>query len=239
MDLFGNALRDRQAGHHGRLLTIRRDDDHVDAHDPGLYFSSEPFPHEAELLRQAEGPVLDVGCGAGRTLLWLQGRGIAATGIDLSPGAVAVARARGCADVRLGDAMDPASDALKDGRFRTITLLGNNLGIGGTFEGAATLLRRLAGVTAPGGCLLVTGLDIARTEVPHHLAYHRRNRDRGRPIGEIEMRFEYQGAVGEWVPWFHPEPVELQRLPMATGWVVERIGPAAGPFWAAVLRLER
>ena len=38
------------------------------------------------------GPVADVGCGAGRITAYLNARGVAATGVDLSPGMVEVAR---------------------------------------------------------------------------------------------------------------------------------------------------
>ena len=236
MDLFGDALRDCQAECFGRMLTIRRDDDHVDAHDPALYFTDAPFAHETDLLAQARGPILDVGCGAGRTLLWLDQRGIKATGIDLSPGAVEVSRQRGCPDVCQGDVMTGAAEGLAGRTFETVILFGNNVGIGGTIEGAADLLRRLSYLTTPGGHLLVTGLDIAKTENPHHLAYHRANHARGRPRGEITMRFEYEGAVDDWVPWFHPEPDELKSLARETGWNVARIAPASGPFYAATLQ---
>ena len=40
------------------------------------------------------GPVLDVGCGAGSSALWLSRRGFRVTGIDLAPVAVEVARRR-------------------------------------------------------------------------------------------------------------------------------------------------
>lgn len=39
------------------------------------------------------GPVLDLGCGPGHVAAWLHGRGVAVTGIDLSPAMVAEARA--------------------------------------------------------------------------------------------------------------------------------------------------
>ena len=235
MDIFGDALRDRHAGHTGRLLTIRRDDGHVDRHDPALYFMPDPFAHEIALLDMAEGPVLDVGCGAGRTLLWLQRRGVDAAGVDLSPGAVAVARDRGCHGVTQADIL-ARTPAIPREAFRTLTVFGNNIGIGGTYEGAETLLRNLADAAAPDCRLLVTGLDIAKTDQEHHLAYHQRNIDAGRPRGEITMRFEYQGRTGAWMRWYHPEPRELDALAQATGWVVETMAPAGGAFFAAVLR---
>ncbi|MBM7069691.1 class I SAM-dependent methyltransferase [Actibacterium sp. 188UL27-1] len=221
------------------MLTIRRDDGHIDTHGPGIYFAPDPFAHEASLLQDVEGPVLDVGSGAGRTLLWLDRKGVEAVGVDLSPGAVNVAQDRGCRDVRLGDVMDPKGKILGDDMFQTVVVFGNNMGIGGTYEGAEALLHRLACAVMPSGQALVTGLDIAQTNQPHHLAYHRRNLDKGRPRGEIKMRFEYQGATGEWVRWFHPEPDELARLARSAGWTVERIGPAGGPFYAGVLRNAR
>jgi SAM-dependent methyltransferase len=236
IDLFGDALVDHQNGRHGRMLTIRRDDDHVDSHDPSLYFAEAPFEHEARLLERAEGRVLDVGCGAGRTLLWLRNQGVAAIGIDLSPGAVAVCQRRGCEDVRLMDIMSPEADAISHGAFRTAVLFGNNVGIGGTLEGAGHLLRRLARAVAPEGCLLVTGLDIAQTSDPHHLAYHRQKRARGRPIGEITMRFEYEEEIGPWMQWFHPTPDELRELAIETGWSFEEISSSGGLFYSAVLR---
>lgn len=235
MDLFGDALKEYHAGARGRMLTIRRDDNHTDAHDPGLYFADHPFEHEAKLLELAEGPVLDVGAGAGRTILWLQRRGIETTGIDLSPGAVGVAHGRGCRDVREADVLTADDDVLPQATFQTAVLFGNNVGIGGTIEGAAALLGRLARTTKPGGRLLVTGLDIAKTTALHHLAYHARNRDRGRPIGEIRMRFEYEGTVGDWIPWFHPEPAELEGLAEGAGWALEQRILANNPFYALVL----
>lgn len=236
MDLFGEALRDRNAGKLGRMLTIRRDDDHTDTHDPGQYFSDAPFAHENDLLAQAEGPVLDVGCGAGRTLLWLEERGMEAVGIDLSPGAVEVSRARGCKDVRLGDIMVDGTGVLAGHAFQTVILFGNNLGIGGTIEGAADLLNRIAQLTRPGGHLLITALDVTKTDNPRHLEYHRVNLSKGRPRGEIRMRFEYQGKVDLWVPWFHPEPFELRLLADQSGWDVVKMEPAKEPFYTADLR---
>jgi SAM-dependent methyltransferase len=47
----------------------------------------------AELVREAGlGPVVDVGCGTGRVTAWLSGHGVAASGIDLSPGMIEQAR---------------------------------------------------------------------------------------------------------------------------------------------------
>ena len=46
----------------------------------------------ADFADRVDGPVVDVGCGAGRMTAYLDGLGLDVVGIDLSPGMVAVAR---------------------------------------------------------------------------------------------------------------------------------------------------
>lgn len=79
------------------------------------------------------GTVLDIGCGAGSNVLFLAERGYRAHGVDLSPGAVAAARARAAeaglrVDIEEGDALDlrfadASFDGLVDnGCFHTLPL---------------------------------------------------------------------------------------------------------------------
>ncbi|MCK4414566.1 MAG: class I SAM-dependent methyltransferase [Candidatus Eisenbacteria sp.] len=45
-------------------------------------------------MSRVRGRILDVGCGAGRSMLYLQQKGRAVTGIDISPLAIEVCRRR-------------------------------------------------------------------------------------------------------------------------------------------------
>jgi SAM-dependent methyltransferase len=76
----------------------------------------EPGPSPPVEVAVAEGflpkggDVLDIGCGAGSNVLFLARNGYRAHGVDLSPGAVAAARARAqeahlVADIQEGDAL--------------------------------------------------------------------------------------------------------------------------------------
>ena len=105
----------------------------------------------AELDRLALRPgsrVLDAGCGSGRTLLEL-GRYGEVFGIELDPGAAAVARGRGCGEVRIGRLEELPWE---DGYFDLITCLDV---IEHTPDDGVTL-RELRRVCKPGGYLLVT-----------------------------------------------------------------------------------
>jgi SAM-dependent methyltransferase len=84
-------------------------------------------PAEQEMLDRLRGPVLDVGCGPGRIVERLVRRGIIALGVDPAPGAVSLARRRGC-PVLQRSVFEPLPG---EGRWRSVLLLDGNVGIGG------------------------------------------------------------------------------------------------------------
>jgi SAM-dependent methyltransferase len=235
MDVYGKALLDYQSGLHDRVIAIRRDDGFVDDHGADLYFEPLPFPQEAEALKRATGPVLDVGCGAGRHLLWLQGQGFETFGVDNSPGAIETCRLRGCQQVMLHDIMSDGGGLPRD-TFGTALLFGNNIGIGGTPEGIVRLLVNIGHLMRADGVILLTSLDVAKTDDAMHLAYHRRNRLAGRPAGEIRIRLEYDGLLGDWHTWLHPQPDELRLWAEDAGWRVDDLSEEGGGFYWAALR---
>ena len=214
-DIWSRVLRDfhRRGETH---LRFRRDDDWADdeAGIPAAYY--EPLgPDERGLLAALTGRVLDVGCGPGRHTLWLQEHGLDAVGIDIAPGAVEVAQLRGCREVCVMDAL--ALD-FPDESFDAAIMMGNNLGMAGTIEGTLALLRELHRVVRPGGQLRANGRDPLATDEPRHLAYHEWNRRRGRPPGQVTMRFEYERYCGPWFDWLLFERERLADLLDQTGW---------------------
>jgi SAM-dependent methyltransferase len=103
---------------------------------------------DERVLDLARGPVLDVGCGPGRHVHALARRGVLGVGVDVSPVAAALARRRG-ATVLEASIFDRVPGA---GRWKSALLLDGNIGIGGSPD---ALLRRLAGLLARGGAVLV------------------------------------------------------------------------------------
>jgi hypothetical protein len=156
--------------------------------------------------------------------------------VDASAITVEVCKRRGCTNVTQTDIMTAERDPGLP-PFDTITLFGNNVGIAGTFGGACDLFRRLAGWGTPATRIIVTGIDIRATDNPVHLAYHIRNIEAERRRGEIEMRFAYKGRIGPWIPWFHPEPCEVEEIANASGWRIEHADVLeSGFFWTVMAR---
>ncbi len=131
---------------------------------------------DEQLLDRAVGPVLDIGCGPGRHLLALARRGVEATGIDLTPAAVRVARSRGASVVE-GSIFGPVP---APGTWATALLLDGNIGIGGD---PVALLTRVASLLRPSGRILV---ELG---------------DPGAASSSIQARIEHGAVVGPWFEW--------------------------------------
>jgi SAM-dependent methyltransferase len=225
-------------GHGTPIEVVERDDGYIStAGSNASYFAdvrhwSEP---EREAIRFARGrTALDVGCGAGRVALHLQSRGFRVTAIDNSPLAIRTARTRGVQDARLIPFENIAS--LPAGRFETVVMFGNNFGLFGGRAKAIRLLRQLRRITRERAALLVQSLDPYQTRDRAHLAYHRRNRRRGRMPGQIRLRVRFNEFVGPWFDYLFVSPAEMSELLEGTGWTAERFFTGTDPRFTAVVR---
>ncbi len=155
--------------------------------------------------------------GAGRVALELQSRGRSVVGIDVSPGAVEVARQRGVRDVRLL-AFEDLDDSL--GQFGAMVMFGNNFGLFGSPSKARRLLRRLRPLV---GRIVAASNDPAATDDPAHLAYQERNRERGRMPGQLRLRVRYRDLTGPWFDYLIVSPDEMASIIEGTDWSIRRL----------------
>jgi SAM-dependent methyltransferase len=178
--------------------------------------------------------VLDVGCGAGRTSVELQRRGIAVTGLDVSPGAIEIARKRGLRDTVLNTVDGYARASV---RYDTFLLLGNNVGLLESRERAPVFLSALAALANPGARIVAQGTDPYGTTDPVHLSYHERNRARGRLGGQLRLRLRYRMLATEWFDYLVCSSAELSDLVAGTPWRLDLIDDADRPYYLAILTL--
>lgn len=223
-DAFGAAVLD------GAREIVERDDGYVAVSMLDYFAPLRRWPAvERRALRWVRGRVLDVGAGAGRVALELQRRGREVVAIDVSPGAVEVARRRGVRDVRLL-AFEDVDQSL--GRFDAVVTYGNNFGLFGSRANARRLLRRLRPLA---GRIAAASSDPYGTEDPSHLAYQARNRERGRMSGQLRLRVRHRDLVGPWFDYLIVSPEEMAEVVEGTGWAIRRLVRDEGSYYAAIL----
>jgi SAM-dependent methyltransferase len=218
-DAYGKAIRDYDEDEEGFEI-IERDDGFVaPSGGPEMYFSEydEWGDHLQRGLEHLQGKVLDVGCGAGRHALYAQEQGHNVVGIDVSPGAVAVSRDRGVADVRASDVADVAEEFAPD-TFETVLMLGNNFGLVGTAETAPDVLDALATVTTEDARILAESRDIYENADDYHREYHEYNRERGRLPGALRLRARYKTHSTDWFDYLLVSPGEMDGVLAETVW---------------------
>ena len=213
---------------------IERDDGYIDS--MGGHYLLAPFsqwdPNEKQAIKLARGRVLDVGAGGGRASLYLQDKGLDVVAIDISPMAIEVCKRRG---VKYARVMDFAKITPALGTFDTIVMFGNNFGLFGSPARAKRLLRRLHRMTSDDARILAETLDPYATKVPEHLAYHRRNRARGRAAGQIRLRARSKLLKTPWFDYLFVSRKEMREIVRDTGWRVVRTIPDRGERYIGVL----
>lgn len=214
---------------------VERDDGFLDIGSALQYFHNfDRWPeHEREAIGLARGSVLDIGCGAGRVSLYLQYKGYKVTAIDNSPFAVKVTKLRGVKSARVLSIDD--IHTLR-GKFATIVLYGNNFGLFGGMRKARRLLAAMDEITTSNAIIIAAATDPYRTRDPIHLAYHQRNRDRGRMGGQIRMRIRYRQYCGHWFDYLLASPDEVRSILEKSAWTLSRTLASTGPGYVAILQ---
>ncbi|WP_394295411.1 class I SAM-dependent methyltransferase [Natronolimnohabitans innermongolicus] len=238
-DALGRAMLAHHRGEPGRLTY--RDGGAVQECNVEAFYFSDPDSWERETIDCLErladrGPILDVGCGAGKHLLWWADRGVETVGVDVSPNAVLTASERcearrissrsgeaakrGLEDVFVGDMFDlpVSSDA-----FGAVHAVGTQVGLGRSLAGIRALLNEFARVTDDGGTAVVDEYDPTqldgdcfgfrpdpRTGIAHrcfHLEF-----ERGRPDGTRAR------VVGRTLQFLLCSPARLRDATDGTPW---------------------
>jgi len=238
-DAFGHLLSDCFEGTAVSEI-VERDDGYIDIpYAAKLYFSDyqDWQANEREGLVYARGRVLDVGCGAGRVAIHLQKKRHNVVGIDISPLSIAVCIKRG---LKKAIALPLEKVTVKLGLFDTIIMYGNNFGLFGSPEKAKKTLNKLARCTSPGARIIADTTNPRGTSNPFHLAYHRRNKAKGRLIGQLRIRVRYKTYKTPWFDYLLAAPEEIEKMLDGTGWKLSRaIGNTKGAYTAIIEKGNR
>ncbi len=196
-DIFGKALLDYYNGNHTENIITSTNISEDDEMPIGFLFRDykgmSKLEHKA--LELAKGRVLDVGCGAGIHSLYLQEKGFDVKAIDVSVGAIEVAKKLGVKNAELIGILDETE------KFDTILLMMNGTGIFEELSKTPHYLRHLKSLLNPGGQIIADSTDIK---------YMYEDDDGGywmdlnaNYYGELDYMLSYKGENGKLITWLY------------------------------------
>ena len=195
-----------------------------------LFRTYEEMPEiERKALDMTRGKTLDVGAGSGCHSLVLQGRGVDVTAIDISPLSVETMRQRGVKKVVEQDFFTVG------GKYDTILMLMNGIGIVGTLERMPEFFRHLDKILATGGQVLCDSSDISYVfEDENGLIEYP---DTGHYYGELSYRMQYKDTIGEPFDWLYIDAETLRKEAEKNGYAVEVV--AVGEHFDYMARITK
>ena len=155
-DLFGKAILDYQTNNSPEDIITETSISEADEMSIAYLFRNfKEMPKlEQKALQLAKGHVLDVGCGSGSHSLYLQNKGLKVKAIDISRGAIQVAKLRGVRNAEARNVLNMAET------FDTILLLMNGTGVFQKLSQTPKYLRHLKSLLNTNGQILVDSSDL-------------------------------------------------------------------------------
>lgn len=168
---------------------------------------SEMPPLEKKALNLCFGKVLDVGCSVGSHALYLQEtRNLEVFGIDISPGVIEIAKARG-----LQNALQKDFFSFQTEKFDTILMLMNGSGIIGKLSNLDEFFNRAADLLKPGGKILMDSSDLSYLYDADEDGGIWVNPEDGY-YGELQFQISYKGEKSEVFNWLY---IDFNSLELA------------------------
>lgn len=229
---FSRAIRDFHRDDSTGSL-VARDGPKTETHPIEAYYFEPPDVETlAWLDSRLDGPLLDLGAGAGRHALHFQER-FETVAVEPDTMSVETMIDRGVENAVQAD-MFALRESFGRDRFRSALVWGTQLGLARSMEGVRRFLNDLAAVTTPDATAVVDSYDPAREATTELLGYRLGRRD---GLAFRVLTFEYDGELGRPLLFVLFAPDRLCEAAKATGWTVAevRYDGSDAPHYAAVL----
>ncbi|WP_312923696.1 class I SAM-dependent methyltransferase [Empedobacter brevis] len=199
-DLFGQAILDYQTNNSPEDLYTETSISELDVMPINYLFRDyDEMPLlEQKALDLTKGKTLDVGCGAGSHSLYLQGKEVEVSAIDISPMAIEACRLRGLKNVNVQNFLELDETE----KFDTILFLMNGTGIFQNLVLINVFLDKIKQLLTENGQVLIDGTDI--------IYMFDEDEDGGKWIpsngnyyGELDFTVHYKGEQEETIQWLY------------------------------------
>ncbi len=212
-DLFGKALFDFYNGVFEPPLLLHNEYGEPEEIPVETYFNTPDEFSDLEhfALSMVRGTILDIGAATGRHAWYLQQKKKSVTALDLSPCCGIIMKDSGIKNVVIDDIFQ-----FNDGRFDTIVMLMNGIGLVGSIDGLRRFLSHMQSLLTPRGQLLFDSTDIA-------YLYTGAARPADKYYGQLLFRYEYKNESDDPFSWLYIDPEMLGEIANDEGWMCQVI----------------
>jgi hypothetical protein len=230
-DPLGRAIHDHYQGEQDEPLIDRDSAETREQPIEQFYFGE--FDPETEagkwVVSWVEGPLLDMGAGAGRDILYFQEH-FEAVAIEISERLVKTMRERGVQDARHAN-MFSLRETFERDRFQSAFAHGTQVGLTGSMQGLRQFLGDLAFVTTPDATALLHNYDPEREATANILGY------RADPTPGLAYRMMHEEYKGERQTLLFRlfSPDRLREATVGTGWEVTEVAHHSENTYSAAL----
>lgn len=212
-DPIGSAIWDYHTNNNPTDITVESDlidDDFLPINHLMREFAD--FPKlEATAMNFCEGKILDVGAAAGPHAKYLLGKGHDVTTLEVSPQAYKYLK-----EV-YPTAKHYSTPILEfnSGKYDTILLLMNGIGLAGTFNEVTPFLKHVSSLLSPGGSILCDSTDVQNVFedeegglwVDLNANYY----------GEFKFNMKYKESESDWFNWVYVDLKNLEKFANEAG----------------------
>jgi len=236
-DPFGRAVRDYYLDEQEEPL-IDRDGDETREHSIEEWYFGE-YQRDEWFESWIDGPLLDMGAGAGRDTLYFQ-KQLETVAIEVSKHLVETMRDRGVDDARLAD-MFSLREHFERARFRSAFALGTQVQLVGSMQGLRQFLGDLAFVTTHDGTVVLHGYA-PELEITKDIFAYREDPTPG--VAYRIFHCEYDGETGRTLLFRLFSIDRLREATVGTPWEVAEASyghpesESESNQWLAVLTKE-
>ena len=190
-----------------------------------LFRSFEEMPEPEKLaLSKSKGKVLDVGAGAGVHSLELMDRGITVTAIDISPGSVDYMKSMGI-DAKLSSFLN-----FKDGKYDTILMLMNGIGVAGKLSNLKRTLEQAKKLLNKGGAIYCDSSDVKYLYEEEDGSYWMDLVSEY--YGNFRFQMSLKQAKSAWFDWLYVDYDSLHQVATEVGFTARKIYEEENHFLA-------
>jgi cyclopropane fatty-acyl-phospholipid synthase-like methyltransferase len=175
-------------------------------------------------LSKSKGKVLDVGAGAGVHSLELMDRGITVTAIDISPGSVDYMKSMGI-DAKLSSFFN-----FKDGKYDTILMLMNGIGVAGKLSNLKRTLEHAKKLLNKGGAIYCDSSDVKYLYEEEDGSYWMDLVSEY--YGNFRFQMSLKQAKSAWFDWLYVDYDSLHQVATEVGFTARKIYEEENHFLA-------